>query len=205
MSPNVLSIPLSRLLNVDERLLINGINQLNLKSVAVYWCIDSKFRKSVFVRQWLDDWLVQNQEFLLTTPSFAGSKRIKIRQAVSWMKKNVTWMKDTDKWNMTDKWQTPQETMVDKTGDCEDGALLLYVLLRANGISDDELFIIASPVVGGGHCYLSWISDEDAVEYVIDWCYGASAFTIPYGLDEKYFFGSKEYFRFNSSGSYITK
>lgn len=90
------------------------------------------------------------------------------------------------------------------THQCEDGAIMLYALMRKNGFSDDQLFITAGDVKGGGHCYLVYVSKEDAVHYVLDWCYWpGDSLRVKYGENPNYFYGEKEWFRFNCSGSYI--
>ena len=72
---------------------------------------------------------------------------------------------------------------------------------------DYQVYVVAGDVVGGGHCYVTYLSDN-GIEYPVDWCYWFSEsirFKIPYSSREEYYYGEKEWFRFNSSGSYKLK
>lgn len=69
-------------------------------------------------------------------------------------------------------WASVQETLLNKRGDCEDGAILLFCLARAAGISPEQIFIAAGDVKGGGHCWVKYTSTRfPLVSYFIDWCY----------------------------------
>jgi predicted transglutaminase-like cysteine proteinase len=45
-----------------------------------------------------------------------------------------------------DEWQTPDETAMRKTGDCEDYAILKYGLLLENSVSEDDLMLIIGEI-----------------------------------------------------------
>ena len=58
---------------------------------------------------------------------------------------------------MMDYWQLPTETLTLGTGDCEDFAILLCSLYRANGYNQDSAFVVGGyPRLGEGpgHCWV---------------------------------------------------
>ena len=166
-----------------------------------YYMIDSKFRKSVEVRQWLNSWIEEESKDLPILGE--GQTDQHALSCLAWVKEQVHYIGDQEHWQMVEYWQKPSETLLAHSGDCEDGAILLYCLMKKNGFSDDQVFIACGDVNGGGHCYVVYVSKEDAVHYALDWCYWANqSLKVKYGESPNYFFGDKEWFRFNSSGTY---
>jgi len=128
----------------------------------------------------------------------------KVRIVLKWVHDNITYTKDLKVWKVTEYWQTPEETMMLKTGDCEDGSILAYCILNYLGVPDNKIWITAGNVVGGGHCYVVYMADS-IEEFPIDWCYWYSIsykIKIPYALRNNYYGGEREWFRVNKSGSY---
>ena len=88
---------------------------------------------------------------------------------------------DSKRFGVVEKWQTLEETLTFRKGDCEDGAILIYALARANGISPGQLRLSCGFVnVNGkkeGHCWLEYMPDSSFGKntlgqwYTIDWCY----------------------------------
>jgi len=64
-----------------------------------------------------------------------------INSIYSWVGDNVHYEYDQDVHNQGDYWQFPYETLNLRTGDCEDQAFLLCSLLRASGISVNDVFL----------------------------------------------------------------
>jgi predicted transglutaminase-like cysteine proteinase len=58
----------------------------------------------------------------------------------SWVADNIDYESDDEQWR-GDYWQTPEETLSYRTGDCEDFAILLCSLLRAYGIGAEEVYV----------------------------------------------------------------
>lgn len=55
---------------------------------------------------------------------------------------------------------------------CEDGAILMYVLARLAGIPSNRLLLFAGSVNGGGHCWLGYRPVSDPLNFrFLDWCY----------------------------------
>jgi hypothetical protein len=86
----------------------------------------------------------------------------KMRQLLYFVINNVRYIPDKDVWRVTEYWQTPKETWSKGTGDCEDGAILLYACARYLGIDSFNLKIVAGWVKlnnsRGGHAYLVYLS-----------------------------------------------
>ena len=111
----------------------------------------------------------------------------------------LTYKRDSFVWKMAEYWQTARVTYDLKTGDCEDGAILILTLARLAGVPDNRVFLSCGYVKsGGGHAYVTYYGN-DGVEYILDWCFYYDYRYIPnhkmYLADERYlkprwFFGS---------------
>ena len=51
-----------------------------------------------------------------------------------WIESNIEYKSDSEVWGVGDYWQTAEETLRLKTGDCEDFAILAYECLKSLGI-----------------------------------------------------------------------
>jgi len=58
-----------------------------------------------------------------------------------WVATNIAYKSDQQRWS-EDYWQTPEETLSYRTGDCEDYAILLCSLLRACGIDAEQVYVV---------------------------------------------------------------
>jgi hypothetical protein len=78
-----------------------------------------------------------------------------------------------------ENWSFSYQTWSRKNGDCEDGAILLYDILRKSGIPAWKLRLNCGFMKGGGgHCWLSyyvesqfWKNKRDDKWVILDWCY----------------------------------
>ena len=78
----------------------------------------------------------------------------------------------------SENWSFSYQTLERKNGDCEDGAILLYDILRKSGIPAWKLRLNAGFMNdGGGHCWLSyyvesqfWKNKRDDKWVILDWC-----------------------------------
>ena len=89
------------------------------------------------------------------TLSQAGFDDIRV-----WVADNVAYMSDKDKWGK-DYWQTPEETLLYRTGDCEDFSILLCSFLRAYGIDAQRVYVaLGVNGVQDGHAFIieNWYS-----------------------------------------------
>jgi len=81
-----------------------------------------------------------------------------------WVAANVEYKTDEEQWGVEEYWQTPEETLSLRTGDCEDFAILLCTLLRAYGIDEEHIFVaIGVDDKGYGHAFLieNWYLDGE--------------------------------------------
>lgn len=68
-------------------------------------------------------------------------------------------------------WAFFYETLQNKKGDCEDGAILMANVMLASEIPWWRVRLNAGDVNGGGHCYLTYCRETDNQWVVLDWCY----------------------------------
>jgi predicted transglutaminase-like cysteine proteinase len=73
-----------------------------------------------------------------------------------WVSTQITYEYDSDVYGVSDYWQLPVETLEKGTGDCEDVAILLCSMLRASGVSENNVFVAVGcvPGVNSAHAYL---------------------------------------------------
>lgn len=90
---------------------------------------------------------------------------------LKWTWQNVEYVGDLKKWKVHEKWQRPNITLETKSGDCEDGALLIMSLARLAGIPSSRIRLVCGMVEGGGHAWISYTSETNTEEYYLDWCY----------------------------------
>ena len=79
---------------------------------------------------------------------YAKNKDSVVRQVLAYYNRRITYLGDIKKWKVEEKWQTPKLTWLLQTGDCEDGALLIYCTLHWLGIPDEQLYIATGDVEG---------------------------------------------------------
>jgi len=143
---------------------------------AISYIIDHKYRKSVSVVPWL------REQFYSASPELKEQVKkivnhIKAddfdKRALTlyhWVAKNITYTSDHKKWGYAEKWEDVNNVFETRKGDCESGALLLYVMCRLAGIPEYKLFIIAGSVQGGGHAWVAYRPQPHWMVF-LDWCY----------------------------------
>lgn len=110
-------------------------------------------------------------------PVFNGTQDQRMLSILKWVHRELTYMTDMKRFGVAEKWQTVKETLDFKTGDCEDGAILIYCLARLSGISAYAVRIVAGDVQSGyktaGHCWVEYYADVTLakIPYTMDWCY----------------------------------
>lgn len=88
------------------------------------------------------------------------------------VKSIIRYVGDTESWGTPEYWQNYKETLDKRTGDCEDGAILMYIMCRIANIPSNRLFLHAGNVRGGGHCWLGYRPSFNPTVFVhLDWCY----------------------------------
>jgi predicted transglutaminase-like cysteine proteinase len=91
-------------------------------------------------------------------PSQAGFDDIR-----DWVADNIDYMPDEERWGK-EYWQTSEETLSYRTGDCEDFSILLCSLLRAYGIDAEQVCVaLSADGEEDGHAFLieDWNNDGE--------------------------------------------
>jgi len=71
-----------------------------------------------------------------------------------WVADNIDYKSDEEQWG-EDYWQSSEETLLLRTGDCEDFSVLLCSLLRAYGIDAQQVFVaLGDDDEGEGHAFV---------------------------------------------------
>jgi hypothetical protein len=131
----------------------------------VTYVTNSDYRKAVGLKKWIKEQITVPEKELLLCDEVAVQK---LKEVIS----TVKYVPDQTVWNMPEYWQTAEETLALGTGDCEDGAVLLYVLCREAGVPASRLMLFAGSVIGGGHCCLFYKPDNYPLNWtILDWCY----------------------------------
>ncbi len=141
----------------------------------VDWALSSNFRTSVRLSKWLKNQVdTVSPELQKVADSIESSKDYdtQAQLVLKYIVANYVYKLDSDSWKLEEKWQTAEESIRLKTGDCEDFAIVGYVLCRLKGIPSNRLGICAGSVLGGGHCWLVYKPQEYPLNYTfLDWCY----------------------------------
>lgn len=90
---------------------------------------------------------------------------------LQYVMKNIKYTSDEKVQGIPEYWQEWYETIELKTGDCEDGSILLANLMTAVGIPYWRIRLNAGDVKGGGHAYVTYCRETDDEFVVLDWCY----------------------------------
>lgn len=91
--------------------------------------------------------------------------------------KILNYVGDEENSKIIECWQFPNETLITKCGDCEDGSLLMASLMLNAGIPAWRVRVTAGLVKAGnaaetgGHCYVTYCRETDNNWIILDWCY----------------------------------
>jgi len=80
-----------------------------------------------------------NVEEKITNTRYPKLKKAK--EIMKWLKSNIKYRSDQKVHGERDYWQTPEETMVLRTGDCEDQAFLAQAMLKQIGIESTVISV----------------------------------------------------------------
>lgn len=166
--------------NYEEKLMEQGIDAYGLIEkkfewkYVLNWLIDWKYRQIVNLPKWLAQQVTSENDLDILV-QLEGWKTTKIPdhekaiQILRWIKGNIRYIGDIQSWQNEEKWQDALITYKKGTGDCEDGAILFFILCRKAGIPSNRVRIVAGDVVGGGHCWAEFLIAP--FSYCMDWCY----------------------------------
>jgi hypothetical protein len=155
--------------------LICGI-MLGLLTVSGLSCINYIVRPESSIASWLPATESEFKSYL--TPecqsvnealcNILGSPPYELSQVGfddirDWVATNIDYTPDEKRWGK-DYWQTPEETLSYRTGDCEDFSILLCSLLRTYGIDAERVYVALGVDDGeDGHAFLleDWYLDGE--------------------------------------------
>ena len=192
------------------KLVINYLRDSFLVSSIVEYVIDWRYASTrVNLVEWLNKNLTVPNSVKSDLSDLYASKSSdlgKLKQVLYYVHNNLEYVSDQTKWGVEEKWEPIEDVWRTKKADCESGAQLIYAIAKWLGITDDHLFLVCGDVApNGGHCYVVYYSEEDLCEYTFDWCFHfdiSKLVKVPYAERSEYFGGSREWFRFNASGSF---
>jgi transglutaminase-like putative cysteine protease len=150
-------------------------------SEIIYWITDYRNQKiSHKLPEFLKDMNLSEINNIIDEIPNESDYDKQVIACLRWVKGNITYKTDKEVYKVPEVWQTVEETLGLATGDCEDGALLLYWLCRRKGVPSNRLMIFCGDVSGGGHCWLSYRSYNYPINWLpLDWCYWYNANDIP--------------------------
>ncbi len=105
---------------------------------------------------------------------------------LKWVRSQITYLTDMELWQVRENWEDPLEVLKSKRitikgkkyygcfADCESQATVVASLLYLAGVPDYQWVIrCGSMSNGGGHAYVVYTSDSNALEYDLDttWLY----------------------------------
>lgn len=141
----------------------------------VWYIIDHRVRDSVNLQKWCKDQLENtSQEVKDLASSFSKEKDYDylMTDILRWVQANIKYVPDDKVYKTPEKWQKAEETLKLKTGDCEDGAILIFTLARLCGVPSNRLLILCGSVLGGGHAWCAYRPSEYPLNWCfMDWCY----------------------------------
>jgi hypothetical protein len=71
-----------------------------------------------------------------------------------WVGNNIKYKDDEETHGVSDFWQLPKETLSTRSGDCEDFSILLCSLLRADGTSPNDVYVVLGKK---DNAYHAWV------------------------------------------------
>ncbi len=78
--------------------------------------------------------------------------------AIEWVAEHIDYRTDEDEWGVSDYWQTPEETLDLRTGDCEDFVILDMMLLHELGQPSYYVGLAGHVVLRMDHHYIEAIT-----------------------------------------------
>ena len=102
-------------------------------------------------------------------PADTGMQFDTVQDVVDWVADHIEYRSDEQRWDVSDYWQTPSQTLAKRTGDCEDFVILDMQLLHEIGI---ESWMVLLPhhamlLVDNTYCEATsgrWASEPDDIE-----------------------------------------
>jgi len=157
--------------------------QNRLIDTILAYCIDWRTWKVATLKNWIKEQIDDPSSLLqeiaadkITTYKDPDQQALAV---LKWVNFNISYTSDDKQYKIGEYWATANETLRSKEGDCEDGAILIYVLCRLKGIPANRLWIMAGDVQGGGHSWVAYKPKNYPLNPVfLDWCYWYNGATV---------------------------
>jgi len=164
------------------------VNQNFVRKLVTY-AVNGDYRRAVDLKPWLEAQVAHPalsvvdflNNYLCDVKGWSDdNKALAVQRAVQ---QHISYVTDSQRWSTPEYWATADETLSKtmvvngvtfgpREGDCEDGAILIYVLCRLLDIPSDHLFLWCGDVVGGGHCCCVYRPRNYPLNFrFLDWCY----------------------------------
>lgn len=101
----------------------------------------------------------------------------KALNCIKWVIQNFPYKSDNTNYSQNEFWCMPYESLYKKSGDCEDGAILLANMLLVAGVPNWKVRIVTGFVFEPrskkqvGHAYVTFFDEENEKWVILDWCY----------------------------------
>jgi len=115
-----------------------------------YWTEDSNILELYITPR--EDKTVKIRNEIINNKVFLIPNWIALRD---WVGNSITYKYDSDTHGLSEYWQLPKETVELKSGDCEDHSILLCSLLRADGWSPNDVYVVLGK--NGNNEYHAWV------------------------------------------------
>jgi len=197
-------------------------------SNIVTYILDSRYRDSIKLSNWIQEQVKGDNEIIKKVVAKIpkrASPDDQMIEILKYVRNKLTYRSDQTVWRTPEMWQKAEVTATIWTGDCEDGAILMYILAIKMGIKIHRLHIWAgwvkqsSTASTGGHCCLFYKPTYWPYNFMaLDWCYYPSNTAIKnrnllfldgkeiYELDQrgdlKFSYYRSSWFLFNEEKSY---
>lgn len=150
----------------------------NWARTSIEWVVNSKTGKRADIKTTLKcvsttvEGKMKEKALELTSNCVSDDEKAWV--LYTWVKNNVKYVSDKQAHYMEEFWQSPDETWSRKSGDCEDGALLLVKLMELAGIPAFRRKICCGNVLinvsSVGHAYVIYLRESFNDWFVLDWC-----------------------------------
>lgn len=163
------------------------LNHFDLSDILkdIWYRMDSRYISYRSIKQYLFRniffFKVSDAVARYNLPTFGGTDDEIVEKIQRWVQRTLKYVPDQTKFGTPEKWEDLEQedgkgVLQTMTGDCESGALLIYVMARYHKIPVTSLNYCAGLVTipggkVGGHAWVEYKSESQDEWHIIDWCY----------------------------------